>query len=95
MGAALDKSVVSKLGNSFAATPGVTKDQAEAFRTLLNDLARPGVTERDAEQRLRGWAGKAPKHAVLVVRSALLGSTYMRAVPRDSWVVKAIDVPAK
>ena len=91
MAAVLEKGIASKLQNSFRATPGVTPQQAQAFQGLLGELQRAGVSEAEAERQLRAWAGKAPKHAVLVVKSAVLGSTYMRTVRPDSWLVRAFE----
>ena len=95
MATVLDKGIASKLRNSFQATPGITRDQAEAFGSLLEGLRRPGVTEADAEKQLRAWMAKAPKHAVTVVRSAALGSTYMRSLPPHSWLFKVFGAAKK
>ena len=94
MAALLDKGIASKLRNSLQATPGITRDQVQTFAHLLEGLQGPGVTEADAEKQLRSWMEKAPKHAVTVVRSAALGSTYMRTLPPDSWLFKVFG-PAK
>lgn len=91
----LDKGILSKLRNSFQATPGVSREQVEAFGNLLEALQQPGVTEKEAQRRLREWITKAPKHAVTVVQSAALGSSYMRSLPRDSWLLKAFGPTPK
>lgn len=91
----LDKGTVSKLRNSFQATPGISREQVQAFGSLLEGLQRPGVTEREAEKRLGEWLAVAPKHAVTVVRSAALGSSYMRTLPPDSWLLKAFGASKK
>ena len=89
MAAVLDKGTASKLRNSLQATPGISRDQVEAFGKLLEALQQPGVTEADAEKRFREWLAKVPKHAGTVVRSAALGSSYMRTLPPKSWLLKA------
>jgi len=88
MAAVLGKGIASKLRNSLQATPGVSREQVQAFGNLLEGLQKPGVTEGDAERQLREWLAKAPKHAATVVRSAALGSSYMRTLPADSWILK-------
>jgi hypothetical protein len=95
MAAVLSKGIASKLRNSLQATPGVSREQVQAFATLLEGLQKAGVTEGDAEKRFREWLAKAPKHAATVVRSAVLGSSYTRALPSDSWLLKAFGVAKK
>jgi hypothetical protein len=95
MAAVLDKGIASKLRNSLQATPGVSREQVQAFGSLIEGLQKPGVTEGDAEKKLREWLAKAPKHAATVVRSAALGSSYMRALPSDSWILKAFGAAKK
>lgn len=90
MAVVLDKGIASKLRNSLQATPGIARDQVETFGKLLDGLRQPGVTAADAEKRFREWAAKAPRHAATVVRSAALGSSYMRSLPPDSWLLKAL-----
>jgi len=94
MAALIDKGTASKLRNSLQATPGVTSDQVQAFGNLLDGLQKPGVSEADAERQLRAWMQKAPRHAVSVVKSAALGSSYMRSLPPDSWLFRVFG-PAK
>ncbi len=89
MAAVLDKGIASKLRNSLQSTPGVSREQVQDFGALLEGLQQPGVSEGEAEKRFREWLAKTPKHAVTVVRSAALGSSYMRTLPPDSWILKA------
>ncbi len=91
----IDKGIASKLRNSLQSTPGISREQVQAFGSLLEGLQRPGVTEGDAEQRFREWMAVAPKHAVAVVRSAALGSGYMRTLPPDSWLLRAFGAGKK
>jgi hypothetical protein len=95
MATVLDKGIASKLRNSLQATPGISREQVQAFGTLLEGLQKPGVTAGDAEKKLREWLAKAPKHAATVVRSAALGSSYMRSLPADSWILKAFGAAKK
>ena len=95
MAAVLDKGIASKLRNSLQATPGISREQVQAFAKLLEGFQQPGVTEGDAEKKLREWMAAAPKHAVAVVRSAALGSSYMRTLPPDSWLLKAFGAAPK
>ena len=94
MASLLDKGTASKLRNSLQATPGLTADQVRAFGSLLDGLQKPGVSEADAERQLRAWMQAAPKHAVSVLRSAALGSSYMRSLLPDSWLFRVFG-PAK
>ena len=93
MAGVIDKGIASKLQNSLQATPGISREQVQAFGGLLAAFQKPGVTEADAERQLREWAATVPKHAVTVVRSAALGSSYMRTLPPDSWIVRAFTTP--
>jgi hypothetical protein len=95
MATVLDKGIASKLRNSLQATPGVSRDQVQAFGALLVSLQKPGVTAADAERQLRDWAAKAPRHAVSVARSVAIASTYMRTLAADSWILKAFGASGK
>lgn len=85
----LEKGMASALANGLQATPGVDAPVQEGFAALLKELAKPGMTEAEAERRVKAWLGAAPLHAVTVLRSVVLAAASQKRVAVDSWLYRA------
>ncbi|MBI4390727.1 MAG: hypothetical protein HY575_02485 [candidate division NC10 bacterium] len=89
MAEVLEKGMASALANGLKATPGVDARVQEGFAGLLTELAKPGVTEADAERRVKAWLDAAPGHAVTVLRSVVLAAASQKRVAPDAWLYRA------
>lgn len=89
MAEVLDKGMASALANGLKATPGVDARVQEGFAALLKELAKPGMTEADAERRVKAWLDAAPGHAVTVLRSVVLAAASQKRVAMDAWLYRA------
>lgn len=89
MAEVLDRGMASALANGLQATPGVDARVQEGFAALLKELAKPGLSEADAERRVKAWLAAAPGHVVTVLRSVILAAASQKRVATDSWLYRA------
>lgn len=93
MASVLSKSIASRLKTGLQATPAASKEVIDEFARLLDVLQTPGMSEAEAERRMREWISTAPIHAVTVLQSIVLGSVSLRLLSENSWVYKAFTAP--
>jgi hypothetical protein len=91
MASVLDKSIASRLKTGLQATPAASKEVIEGFSRLLDELQQAGISEAEAENRMRQWIASAPVHGVTVLQSVILGSLYLRILSESSWVYKVFS----